>query len=184
MDWYTIFKFLHVASAVIWIGGGLIMVILGARADRAKNDAELVGVVRQVAWAADRIYVPMSIATLIFGLIMAWLGGLWSNLWIILGLVGVVATIATGVLALTPRAKRVEAGFKAGGVTPDVVGVSREILTIAKFDMVVLFTVIADMVLKPGTSDVITLAIMALAILAAGAVWLTPVLRGRGAVPA
>ena len=67
MDWYVLFKFLHVTSAVIWIGGAFIMIMLGVKADRAKDDAEIVGVVRQVAWAADRIYVPASIATLVFG---------------------------------------------------------------------------------------------------------------------
>ena len=37
----------------------------------------------------------------------------------------------------------------------------REILTIAKFDMVLLFTIVADMVLKPTVNDWLTLAIMA-----------------------
>src|SRR5437762_3110727 len=108
MDWYTLFKFLHVASAVIWIGGAFIMIALGVRAERGKNDAEMVSVVRQVAWAAERIYVPSSISTLIFGLIAATIGVLWGELWIILGLVGVAATIALGVVVLTPRAKAVE----------------------------------------------------------------------------
>lgn len=183
MDWYVLFKFLHVTSAVIWIGGAFIMIMLGVKADRAKNDAEIVGVVRQVAWAADRIYVPASIATLVFGVTVAWLGALWGNLWVILGLVGVAATIALGVVVLTPRAKKVEAGYAAGGVTPAVVAVSREILTIAKFDAVLLFTVVADMVLKPGTDDWIVLVVMAVAIVAAAAVWLTPVFR-KAAVPA
>ncbi len=174
MDWYTIFKFLHVASAVIWIGGGLIMVLLGVKADRSKNDTELVGVVRQVAWAADRIYVPASVATLIFGVIAAWLGNLWSSLWINLGFVGIVSTIALGVLVLTPRARKVQA---AQGVTPEAVAVSREILTIAKFDMTVLFTVIADLVLKPELSDGGWLVALAVVIVGAAALWLTPVLR-------
>lgn len=177
MTWYDVFKFLHVGAAVIWIGGAFIMIMLGVRADRARNDAEIVGVVRQVAWSAERIYVPASVATLIFGLIAAWLGALWGNLWIILGLVGVAATIALGILVLTPRAKRVEAGFASAGVTADVVAVSREILTIAKFDAVLLFTVIADMVLKPEATDWLVLVLMAAAILVAAAVWLTPVFR-------
>jgi len=181
MDWYSIFKFLHVASAVIWIGGAFIMVILGVKADRANNDTEIVGVVRQVAWAAERIYVPSSVATLVFGLIVAWLGGLWGYLWVILGLVGVAATIAMGVVVLTPRAKNVEHGFAASGVTPDIVVVSREILTIAKFDLVLLFTVIADMVLKPSTSDWLLLLIMVIVLAAAAYVWLRPVLRKAAA---
>lgn len=174
MDWYSIFKFLHVASAVTWIGGGLIMVLLGAKADRAKNDAEIVGVVRQVAWAADRIYVPASLATLAFGLVTAWIGNLWSNLWVNLGFVGIVSTIALGVLVLTPRAKKVSA---EAGVTPEAVRLSREILTIAKFDMTVLFVVIADMVLKPDISDWGWLVAFVVVIVAAAVLWLTPVLR-------
>jgi uncharacterized membrane protein len=183
MDWYNLFKFLHVASAVIWIGGAFVMIVLGARADRAKNDSEIVGVVRQVAWAAERIYVPSSISTLVFGLIVAGIGNLWGNLWVILGLVGVVATIALGVLVLTPRAKTVEAGYAASGVTPATVAVCREILTIAKFDAVLLFTVIADMVLKPQPSDWGILAVMAIVLVAAAALWLTPAFR-RQAVAA
>ncbi len=177
LDWYLIFKFLHVVSAIIWLGGALIMVILGMRADRARNDAEIVGIVRQVAWAAERVYVPASLATLIFGLIAAWLGNLWGHLWIILGLVGVAATIALGVGVLTPRAKKAEAAYAARGAAPDVVAICREILTIAKFDMVLLFTIVADMVLKPTLNDWPTLVIMGAAIVVAAAVFLPPVFR-------
>jgi hypothetical protein len=174
MDWYTIVKFLHVSSAVIWIGGALIMVLLGIKADRARNDAEMVGVVRQVAWAGDRIYIPASLATLLFGVTAAWLGSLFSTLWVNLGFVGIVSTIALGVLVLTPRAKKVNAET---GVTPEAVRVSREILTIAKFDVTVLFVVIADMVLKPTPSDWGWLVAFALVIVVAAGLWLTPVLR-------
>jgi uncharacterized membrane protein len=184
MDWYLIAKFLHVISAILWLGGALIMVILGAVAERARNDSQMVGVVRQVAWLAERVYVPSSISTLVFGLIATWLGGLWSELWVILGLVGIVATIALGVGVLSPRAKKVESEFKAGGESPSVVALCREILTIAKFDMVLLYTVVAVMVLKPGADDWITLIVMALVIAGAAAVFLMPVLRRGGPAPA
>ena len=177
MDWYTFFKFLHVGSAIIWIGGAFVMIMLGIRAARAKNDAEIVSVVRQVAWAGERIYVPASIATLVFGVTVATLGGLWTNLWVILGLVGVAATIGLGVGVLTPRAKKVEAGYAASGATPATVALCREILTIAKFDAVLLCTVVADMVLKPEASDWITLVVFVVVLIAAAAVWLTPVFR-------
>jgi len=177
MDWYTLVKFLHVGSAVIWVGGAFVMIMLGAAAERAKNDVEMVGVVRQVAWAAERIYVPASITTLVFGVITAWIGSLFGNLWVILGLIGVASTIALGILVLTPRAKKVDAAFKAGGATAQVVAICCEMLTIAKFDAVLLFTVVADMVLKPGGGDWIILAVMAIVLIAAAAVWLTPVFR-------
>ena len=181
MDWYVLLKFLHVASAIVWIGGAFVMIMLGARAERAKNDAEIVAVVRQVAWAAERIYVPASIATLVFGVTVATIGGLWSNLWVILGLIGVAATLALGILVLTPRTKKVEAGYAASGVTPAAVRVCREILTIAKFDAVLLFTVVADMVLKPEPNDWELLTVMAIVLLAAAGYWLTPMFRRHAA---
>lgn len=184
MDWYSLAKFLHVISAILWLGGALIMVILGLAAERAKNDSQMVGVVRQVAWLAERVYVPSSISTLIFGLIATWIGGLWSELWVILGLIGVAATITLGIGVLSPRAKKVETEFKAGGETPAVVALCHEILAIAKFDMVLLYTIVADMVLKPDLDNWVTLVIMALVIIAAAAVFLMPVLRRNSPAPA
>ena len=177
MDWYLASKFLHVVAAVIWIGGAFIMIMFGVKAERSRDEAELVGAVRQVAWAAERIYVPSSIATLVFGLITTWLGALWADLWVILGLIGVAATIGMGILMLTPRAKKAEAGFASGGATPAVIAISRELLTIAKFDLVLLFTVVADMVLKPQLSDWGLLVVMAIVLLTAAALWLMPALR-------
>ncbi len=177
MDWYLIVKFLHVSSAVVWIGSAFIMVMLGIRCNRAKDDSGMVSVVRQVAWAAERVYVPASVATLLFGLTLAWLGSLWTNLWVILGLLGVASTMALGILVLTPLTRKAEADFTAGGATPAVVVTCREILTIAQFDLVLLFTVIADMVLKPSESDWTVLAIMAVVLAAAAVLWLPPAFR-------
>jgi hypothetical protein len=103
---------------------------------------------------------------------------------VILGLVGVAATIGMGILVLTPRAKKAEAGFAAGGATPAVVAVSRELLTIAKFDLVLLFVVVADMVLKPQLSDWLTLVVFAIVLIAAAALWLTPAFRKGTGLPA
>jgi hypothetical protein len=71
----------------------------------------------------------------------------------------------------------VETGHAARGLAPDVVATCREILAIAKFDMVLLFTIVADMVLKPQPSHWPTLLLMALALLAAAAAFLPPVFR-------
>lgn len=174
MDWYVVLKFFHVASAVIWIGGAFIMVVLTSRSDRAGDGAATVACVRQVAWAAERVYVPASVSTLVFGLLLAWLGELWSSLWVILGLAGVAATMLLGIFVLSPLARKAEAGFTASGPAPDVVATCQRILTIAKFDTVLLFVVIADMVLKPEPSDWAVLLIMALAIAAAAFAWMVP----------
>jgi len=173
MDWYTIFKFLHVLAAIIWIGGAFIMLVFGIEAVRKGDNAQLVGVASQMGWAAERVYVPASMATVVLGIIVATLGGMWSQLWVILGLVGMAITMALGILVLTPRAKKL-----AGAVaSPATATVARDLVTLVKFDCAALFVVVADMVLKPGTSDWVLLIVMAVVVVGAAALWLVPTLR-------
>jgi hypothetical protein len=177
MDWYVILKSFHVASAVIWIGGAFSMVILGTRAARAHDDEAIVGIVRQVSWAGDYIFRPAALSTLAFGLALAWLGGLWSSLFVILGLIGIVSAILFSSLFVTPRVKKVGAKFNETGFTPDIVAASRRLVILARFDLTLLFCVIADMVLKPTPSNWVTLLLMALVIIAAAVLWLVPAYR-------
>ncbi len=183
MDWYLFAKWLHVTFAIVWVGGGVVMVILAMAADRARDDAQLFAMLRQVAWAAEKIYVPASILTLIFGVIASWLGGLFSQLWVILGLLGIATTIAIGIAVLTPRIKKVEADYVAAGntTTAGVMAGGRAILTIAKFDMVLLFTIVADMVIKPDFSDWAVLLVMVIVLAGAAALFLLPLRSAQGA---
>jgi uncharacterized membrane protein len=174
MDWYTLFKFLHVLTAIIWIGGAFIMLMFGINAVRLRNDTQLVSVGAQMGWAAERIYVPASMATVLLGLVVATLGGQWSELWVILGLVGMAITMALGILALTPRAKKVA---EAAGPTPIAIATAKELVTLVKFDCAALFVVVADMVLKPQLSDWAIIVAMAVVVVGAAALWLIPTIR-------
>ena len=174
MDWYTVFKLLHVLTAIIWIGGVFVMLMLGIHAAKSRDDAQLVQVVQQMGWAAERIYVPASIATVLLGMVVAALGDMWSYLWVIVGLAGMAITMALGILALTPRVKKIAA---IHAVTPETIAISRQTLTLVKFDCAALFVVVADMVLKPQIDDWTTMAVMTIVVLGAAAIWLAPGLR-------
>ncbi len=89
---------------------------------------------------------------------------------------GFAITVVTGLLVIKPRAEKLLAAIKSGR-SAEVFGPGREIVRIAKFDYVVLFTVAANMVLKPGPADTVPLAVMAAVVLAAGALFLLPVFR-------
>lgn len=184
MDWYLIAKFLHLTSAIIWLGGAMIMVFLGIRADRAKDDADMVAIVLKVAFLGGRVYVPAGLLTLIFGAITVWLGHSWTELWIIIGLIGFVITFTLGATVLKPRADRVEADHKASGASASVILQSREILQIAKFDMTLLFSIVLDMVLKPTATDYWVLAIIAVVIVVAALAFLVPLRSGGKAAAA
>jgi uncharacterized membrane protein len=181
MDIYLLVKFLHIASAIVWIGAGVGMVVLGAAAYRQSDREEFVRVVRNVAFLAPRVFVPISLATLVFGLIAAFMQWGFTELWVWIGLFGFAATFVTGNFLLGPRAGRVKAIIAREGVSDDAVSVGHELLQLSKFDYAMLFVVVADMVFKPVASDWPVLLLMALALAAAGVVFLAPVLRPRPA---
>lgn len=174
MDWYMLLKFLHVLAAIIWIGGVFVMLLLGINAAKSGDDETLVRIVEQMGWSAERVYVPASIATVLLGVIIAALGHMWNDLWIIIGLAGMAITMALGILALTPRVKKIAA---IHSVTPETIAISRQTLTLVKFDCAALFVVVADMVLKPQTGDWTIVAAMAAVVLVAAGIWLAPGLR-------
>ena len=182
MDFYLLFKFLHITSAIIWIGAGIGLVFLGIAADSRTDRAEFVRVIASISFIAPRVFVPTSLATLIFGLIVAFMDWGFADLWLWLGLAGFAATVLTGNLLLKPRADRVGEITAREGVSDSAVALGRELLRLCKFDYVVLLVVVADMVFKPTAGDWQVLLVMAIAIVAAGIAFLGPVLRPRPAM--
>lgn len=180
MDWYAIFKFLHVVAAVCWVGGGVILMYQGFLAGRANNDDAQMTVIKQTAGLAMNWFIPASLATVIFGAVTATLGNSWSDAWVILGLVGFAATFCTGNFVIKPLAE-VIAKADGEGRRAEALAGGRKMLQVAKFDYVMLFTVIADMVFKPQWSDLVTLIVMAVVIAAGFAVFLLPALLQKSA---
>ena len=168
MSWYELLKLLHIVAAIIWLGSGLFLQVLAVRAERA-NDAEgLRRAASDSAALSDKLFIPASLATLIFGILLV-IDGPWSlsYLWIVLGLVGYLATFVTGVLVMKPGSENVAAIMEREGMSPDAETAIRKLLTKARVDTVVLYLVVAVMVLKPTGEDVGILVAMG-AIVVAG----------------
>jgi uncharacterized membrane protein len=179
MDWYLIVKYLHVVTAICWVGGGVILFFAGLLADMRKDDAQTSSVLKLVVVLSPIWFIPMSLLTLIFGLIMAFGYGLWSEAWIILGLLGFLTTFCIGLFILKPTSEKFTAHNDAGRHA-EAKAEGAKMLTVSKFDYVLLFAVIFDMVVRPAWSDVVPLVIIAVAVIGAGVVFLLPGLA-RGA---
>ncbi len=104
---------------------------------------------------------------------MTWLAWGFSQLWILIGLGGLLIAAVNGVAGLRPRSERLLAATKTEPAGAILVRF-REIVRMAGFDHVVLFTVIAAMVLKPGFGDVAVWATMAVIVVASGLFLLRP----------
>lgn len=175
MDVYTALKFLHIAFAIAWLGGALTMVLLGFLAERAQDEAQLMTVVDQVVTVAHKVFIPSTGLVLIFGLLMVWTGGLaWTDAWIVLGLLGILVTGGLGARVLTPLAEQAKALASTPGKQPEAFVAARRLLAVAKFDMVMLFSIVLLMVAKPSWSDWPVLLVVAAVLVLAGLTFLRP----------
>jgi uncharacterized membrane protein len=176
MDWYVLLKTLHVTAAVLWVGGGFLGLMLGVQAERSRDTGQLIAVVGQLGWCADRVFVPAGIGTLITGIATTWVGGLWSESWVWLGLAGIATTIGMGMGVLGPRVASAVALAKAGELDR-AASMVRKVLALARFDAVMLLAVVAVMVLKPSFTDWPVLTLIGTAIAAVGALSLPRALQ-------
>jgi uncharacterized membrane protein len=149
--WYAFFRLIHVAVAVFWVGGGVLLVVLALRAERTNEPEEMATTARQASFVGERFFAPAGLIVLLMGIAMMintdW--G-WGSFWIVAGLVGYAATFITGVVVLSPQAKRVAALLEQkGAAAAETQAAIRRILLIARIDIGVLLLVVADMVVKP-----------------------------------
>jgi uncharacterized membrane protein len=180
MEWYyDASKYLHIVFAIGWLGGGLALVMLGARASQAKDGAEYVRVIRDMLYLAERLFVPGALLALVFGALAAWLAGLYWQAWIVIGLLGFAMTFLLGVAVLKPSGDRLVAQADKEGASADVVRQCARILRIAKFDYVMLFTIAFNMVFKPAWSDWGLITGMAAVVAAAAILFLAMPREGR-----
>ncbi len=149
--WYALFKFVHVAGAVFWVGGGLTLTVLALWAERTSDPREMALIAKQAGFIGERFFAPAGLLVLAMGIAMVinlHLG--WDRFWIIAGLVGYAATFLTGLLVLGPQAKRIGKLIETTGPeAAETQAAIRRILLLARFDEGVLLLVVADMVLKP-----------------------------------
>ncbi len=149
MELFEIYKFVHITTAMIWVGGGVLGVVYTERAKKA-GAVHRLGIARDLEFVALRVFNPAAIVTLIFGILMVLeLDGFeFSQAWILMGIGGVALSAALGMGYLGPQAKRLVGELEAGDARGEarLTAVSR----VALFDVVVLLVVVWAMVFKPG----------------------------------
>jgi uncharacterized membrane protein len=169
MTRYDAYKFIHVTAAIVWLGAGVMIQVLAARAQRTRDDDYLQRLFRDAGVLSKVLFIPASLTVVVFGVLMV-VDGPWDfePLWIVLGLCGYATTFVTGAFILGPRAEKTSARYEQEGrMTPSIAAEMRRVLLIARVDTVVLFLVVAVMVIKPTGDDAGILVAMA-AVLAAG----------------
>ena len=153
MSVYEIFKIIHILAASAWVGGALLTQVQAARA-LADGGPSLEHFMWEQQKVGPKFFAPMSLLVVIAGVVMVVdSGGIdFEDLWIAIGIAAFVATFITGMFVLKPRVERIVELLQAGKSPsdPDVQPKIANLIAMSRIDLVVLFLVVIDMVVKPG----------------------------------
>jgi uncharacterized membrane protein len=144
-------RVVHVALAVFWVGGGILLTVLGLRAERSTDPNEIATLARQAVFAGEKLFAPAGMLVLLAGIgMMLNTNWGWGKFWVVAGLVGYALTFVTGVAVLQPLARKLDALItEQGPAAPETQAAIQRILLVARVDVTVLVLVVADMVTKP-----------------------------------
>jgi uncharacterized membrane protein len=150
-SWYQAFKAVHLIFAVVWIGGGTLLTILGVIAERQDDAEQLAAVARQAAMVGEKLFSPSAGIVLLTGIaMMVNTNWGWGHFWIVFGLLGFASTFTVGMGVLGPISRRLAALMQSKGPhDPETQAAVQRLLLVARFDVAVLLLVIVDMVVKP-----------------------------------
>jgi uncharacterized membrane protein len=150
---YNWLKAFHILAAIVWVGGGIFVQLYATRLRRADQQDRLIAFAKDIEKLGNGVFLPASILVLILGIAMVWYSPAWelTQLWVILGLVGIANTIVVGAAFLGPEAGRIaRVAAERGPDDPEVLRRTERIFAISRYDLVVLIVVVIDMAVKPG----------------------------------
>ena len=153
MSWYEFLKFVHVVMAIIWVGGAITIQVLAFRILKTNDPIRLANLTSDAGALGERLFAPASGILVIAGVLMVLDSG-WdfSDTWIVIGIIGFLATLVTGLFYLTPTAKKLGGLIEQRGPEdPEAQGMMKQLLAISRIDLLVLVIVVFNMVVKPGT---------------------------------
>ena len=141
LDLYTVLLTLHITLVVLWLGAGVTLIVISHRVAAAGPEG-VSAFAPHLDWFGQKWFPMISGLTGLVGILL-WIDGPWElgTVWLWIAVVGWLTSSVVGGTQLGPRAARInETG------SPEAV---RDFLAIARIDLVVLFVVLADMVIKP-----------------------------------
>ena len=171
MSRYEFLLFAHVAMAVIWVGGGLMMQFFGIRASMSGDMRRMGELGEDIEWIANRVFIPASLLAFVSGILMVVESDFYGfgEDWIVMGLVLYATTFLAGLLFLGPESGRIGKLKEEG--SPEVGPRILRLIMLARLDLVVLFFLIFVMTVKPDVGDSAFLEGLLGAVLAAGLVY-------------
>lgn len=152
-DVYNWIKLVHILAAIVWVGGGIFIQIYASRLMSAGEMQRLGLFAKDLEKLGNMVFIPASVTVLIMGIVMVAYAPFIevTELWIILGLAGIVSTILFGSLFIGPEAGRLGKMVEERSYDdPELQSRIRRLFVVSRIDLAVIVFVVVMMVLKPG----------------------------------
>jgi len=143
---------IHIVGAVFWVGGNFILNIFSWRVGKTGNQEQALWFLGLGEWVGMRVFMPLSLIVVAAG---AWLvteaGWGYDELFVQLGLTGFVLTFLGGAALISPSLKKAHAAVTEHGLdSAEGKAAINRLNLISRLDLLLLFLVVLNMVLKPG----------------------------------
>jgi uncharacterized membrane protein len=173
MDLPTFLKFLHVTAAILWVGGGSVMILVSLALSGRATAAVQMAILRAAMLLGPRLFLPASLVTLASGLALVFVAGWGWQPFTVLGLVGIAFTATFGALYLGPSCERV-LKVEAMHGPQEALPLLRRLQRLSRMDYAVQFAIVFLMVVKPGWQDIATFLALAALLALAGLLTFRP----------
>ena len=149
---YELLLTVHLLAAIVWVGGGTVMHILGRRVLKRGNGQEIHDFSQEINKVSLRLYAPLSLILLLAGVGLVEEAGFeFDQLWITLGFLGWATSFFVGILYYAPHDKKLhQLVAEKGPLDPGVATNVRQTLMVNSVELLILFLVVVDMTTKPG----------------------------------
>ena len=144
--------FAHVAGAIVWLGGGVMLSLIGARARQSGDMTIIREFARMLSYVGLRVLMPAVVVVLLagVGLVLVSSGWNFTQLWILLALGAFVVAFLIGAVYLSRSAIQLERIANEGTDLPAACDALGRWLAGYGVVLIVLVFALWDMIFKPG----------------------------------
>lgn len=148
---YQLLLYVHILSAVVWVGGSVYVQLLALRVTRSDDPNELPRLGRHIEAIGTFAFMPAALLILVSGAVMTLQAWRFEQLWIAVSIGLWVLSAVAGALYLAPRSKRVAELFEAEGpASSEGRALTGRLFLVSRLELVSFVVIIGLMVFKPG----------------------------------
>jgi len=148
---YQVLLYIHIVSAVIWVGGAFAIQALAIVVSRSDDPMELPRLGRNLVFIGSRVFMPAAVVLFAAGVLMTIQQWSFGNTWIAVSVGLFVLSAIGGAVYLAPRAKRVAELFDAEGPSSvEARTLIGRLFLVSRLELVSFAVIIALMVFKPS----------------------------------